>query len=307
MQIEDQLRLAARKLGFAALGFAAAGPAGTMPIYDAWLADGNAGTMHYLTRSRDLRTDPVLILPGIKSVIVAAARYSTHPDPGNGFSTCLAATDYHNVLKTKLSILVHLLHQRVPGAQCRCCVDSAPVLEREWALRAGIGWRGKQGQVITPGGGACCVMGFILTDAELTQSPQLPDGCGDCKLCRDACPTGAIQDNGLIDARLCVSYLTIEHKEDVPPTLRSGIGASICGCDRCTAVCPCNRGLTLPVMPELAPRPMPSVEECVRMDDDAFDAQFRDTPVWRIGAQKLRNNALIAIQNASQAATTPGT
>jgi len=305
MQVEQQLEFAARKLGLAGFGVASAGPSESISIYDEWLAGGNAGSMGYLSRRRDLRTDPVLILPGTKSIIAVAARYATHPDPGNGFSTCVATTDYHDVLRVKLSILTSLLVQHVPGAQCRSCVDSAPLLEREWALRAGIGWRGRQGQVIVPGGGACCVLGFILTDAELKPSEPVADRCEDCTLCMDSCPTGAIQKNGLIDARLCVSYLTIEERGTIPPSLRRGTGKSLCGCDRCTAVCPYNRELTIPVMRELEPRRMPTAEDCLRMDEEAFDTQFRGTPVWRIGVNKLRDTALIAIQNASPAPVVP--
>jgi epoxyqueuosine reductase len=296
--LEARLRDQAARLGFAAVGFAAAGPARTFPIFLDWLFSGRAAGMTYLDRHAGVREDPRRLLPEARTVICAAVRYPANPSPGRGFSTYARNRDYHDVLSRLLRELVGWLRQERPELRARIAVDSAPVLEREWAARAGLGWIGRQGQLVNPAHGACLLLGEALTDLELEPSAPVAEQCGDCRRCVEACPTRAIGGDGHVDARRCLSYLTIEHDGAIPPELHAVMGTTIFGCDACTAVCPWNAGAAEDVLPELAPRPMPSAQELAAMDADAFQRRFCGTPVARSGLERLRRNARIALANA---------
>ncbi|MBT3191683.1 MAG: tRNA epoxyqueuosine(34) reductase QueG, partial [Verrucomicrobia bacterium] len=236
--------------GFAAVGFAAVGPAQSMPVYEQWLAEGFAGEMDYLRRHAALRTHPDHIIPGAKSIIAVAARYPKNENPGAGFSTYARGQDYHDVLRRKLLSLGEFINAFHPLNVCRVCVDSAPLPEREWAMRAGLGWQGKQGQLVNPTAGCCIVLGFLLVDIELEPSVPLENQCGSCQCCMDSCPTGAAMGDARVDARRCLSYLTIEHKGSIPAEWQTAVAGTLFGCDCCTAVCPWNARATAPVMAE---------------------------------------------------------
>lgn len=278
--------------GFAATGIAATAPAQSMAVYADWLAAGMAGDMDYLHRHADLRRNPSTIAPGVRSIIAVAARYPANPAPGHGFSTYARGLDYHDVMRRKLRRVSTTIQAYHPLKVARVCIDSAPLLEREWAMRAGLGWQGKQGQLVNPSAGCCLLLGFLLVDIDLAPSTPLPNQCGDCRRCITACPTGAALGNGRIDARRCISYLTIEHKGEIPASLKPTVAGTLFGCDCCTAVCPWNDTATAPVMPELkATAPLPSVESCRTLTPTAFEARFKNTPVHRTGLQRLQRNA----------------
>jgi len=291
----------ARRLGFAAIGFAQAGASCSGPVLAQWLARGYAGGMDYLFRHAPLRRHPALLVPAVRTVIAVAARYPVNPQPGDGFCMTARTQDYHEVLRGKLRLLAAFIHCLTPLQCARICVDSAPLAEREWALRAGMGWQGRQGQLIIPGAGACTVLGFLLTDAVLTPSAPIGNRCGDCRLCVERCPTRAILPDGRVDARRCISYLTIEHRGDIHPELQAVMGRSLFGCDICTACCPWNRTATAPVMPELAPdaHPLPDAATMATLTPDAFATRFRGTAIKRSGLDRLRRNALIALRGTS--------
>ncbi len=283
--------------GFAAVGFATAGPAESMAVYRQWLMDGMAGDMEYLRRHSELRINPSELATGVKSIIAVAARYPTNPAPGSGFSTYARGLDYHDVIRTKLRGLATFINDRHPLKVHRVCVDSAPLLEREWAIRAGLGWQGKQGQVVSPTAGCCLVLGFLLVDLELPPSEPLPERCGDCHCCTAACPTGAALGEGRVDARRCISYLTIEHKTGIPDDLQEAMAGMLFGCDCCTAVCPWNRRSTAPIMTGLEARTAPpSAEEILGMTEDDFAARFKGTAVYRTGLERLKRNAALGIE-----------
>jgi epoxyqueuosine reductase len=286
----------ARELGFAALGFAAAGPAQTWPRYEAWLTEGCAAGMAYLARNAAPRRDPRELLPECRTVICAAARYPTPATPGRGFAAYAQGADYHDVLRERLRELARRLAVLCPGVRHRVCVDSAPILEREWAARAGLGWIGRQGQLIHPAAGACLLLGELLVSVELPPSPPQPDRCGDCRRCVDACPTRAVREDRTLDARRCVSYLTIEHEGEIPAEWRSAVRGALFGCDRCTAACPWNHADDTEVMPELRPRPMPDAAAVAAMDEAAFEHAFKGTAVYRSGLARLRRHALLETQ-----------
>ena len=296
-QLEARIADQATRLGFAAIGFAAAGPSRTMDIFEKWLAAGFEAGMDFLSRNESLRSDPRQLAPGARTVIVVAARYPVNPRPGEGFAMHARGKDYHLVIREKLKTLARFINRERPLAVSRVCVDSAPVLEREWAVAAGVGWRGRQGQIVNAGCGCCLLLGELLVDLALRPSRPVANQCGNCRLCLDACPTGALQGNGQVDAGKCVSYLTIEHKGEMPRELEPAIGEALFACDRCTAVCPWNRFGNDRIMPEFQPRPMPSPAECLRMNDAEFRTRFKDTTVCRTGLVRLQRNARIALAN----------
>ena len=289
--LTDQVLAQARELGFVAAGVAAAAPSETISHYRRWLESGYAADMAYMARHADLRADPRLLTPGMASVIVVAARYPVNPDCSRGFSMYARGRDYHDVLRDKLGLLADFLHARAPLKVRRICVDSAPLLEREWAVRAGVGWRGRQGQIVNPDAGCCLLLGALLVDAPLDASAACPNQCGTCRRCLDACPTGALCEDGLLDARKCISYLTIEHKGEIPEELRCAVRGRLFGCDACTAVCPWNQRGEDRVMPELASVPMPDAAEILAMPEAEFARRFSGTAIARTGLNRLQRNA----------------
>ena len=297
----DDILQKARELGFAAAGVAMVGHAATLDRFDAWIAAGCASGMDYLSGRRDLRADPRRFAPGARSIIAVAARYPRHPQPGTGFSSYSWGGDYHNVLRDRLRRLTGWIRQTVRLQTARIAVDSAPLLEREWALRAGIGWRGRQGQVVNQKAGACLVLGFLLVDIELTPTPPAANRCGTCRRCLDACPTNALRPDGTVDARRCISYWTIEHRGPIPTEVAPLLGQSLFGCDRCTAACPWNRFGEDCVLPEFrVAAPLPDSHACIAITDVDFLRRFTETAVQRIGPDGLRRNAAVAVANEEQ-------
>lgn len=291
----------ALRLGFAAAGFAEAGNAPGSEVFERWLDQGYAADMDYLHRHAPIRCHPSNITPDVRSLIAVAARYPVNPHPGHGFCMTAQALDYHDIVRHKLRALVAYINTKHPLKTARICIDSAPLPEREWAQRAGIGWQGRQGQLISPIAGACTVLGFILTELPLQPSTPLDNRCGDCRLCVTSCPSCAIlPDSRQIDSRRCLSYLTIEHDGDIPETFRQAIGQTLFGCDICTTVCPWNQTATAPIMPELCPRPtpLPTAGEILSFSPESFTERFRDTVVKRSGNERLQRNARIVQMNS---------
>lgn len=286
------------KLGFAAIGFVAAGSSQTGARFNTWLKQGYAGEMTYLARHALLRANLRQIMPEARSIIVVAARYPADQIVAP-FSNYCRGRDYHNVLRSRLECLAQKIAANVNVPLIfRICVDSAPVLEREWAVRAGLGWIGKQGSLVHPEWGCTLFLGELLVNLELAPSKIKPGQCGACRRCVEACPTGAIQPDGFVDARRCIAYLTIEHKGAIPEDLQSLMGASLFGCDRCTAVCPYNREGNDAILSEFKPhgRPMPTAEECLAMSADDFRQRFRGMAVYRSGLAQLKRNAAAVLR-----------
>ncbi len=297
MTLEQAIVAEAKNLGFDAVCFVPAGPSTTMALFDQWIESGYAASMDYLSRSRRLRADARNIESRARSIIVVSARYPTNPEPGGGISFLARGRDYHKVMLERLRKLAAAIFALRPTGLVKPQVDSTPLPERELAIRAGIGWRGRQGQVISPTAGACIVLGELLVDFELQPTVPIPSQCGDCRLCIEACPTHAILPSGLVDARRCVSYLTVEYKGDFTPEMRSMIGTSLFGCDRCTAVCPWNQKATTPTLQGLEPMPIPSPGEILQMSNADFRRRFDETSIRRLGLSRLQRNALAALHN----------
>ncbi|MBA4387005.1 MAG: tRNA epoxyqueuosine(34) reductase QueG [Verrucomicrobia bacterium] len=292
MTIEDRIINEAARLGFCSAGFARVTPVQSAGIFQKWLDEGNNAGMDYLRKNERLRQNPANLAGGAVTAIVVAASYQVNNEPGIGFATYARGIDYHDVLRLKLDALAHFISSITKTRTARVCVDSAPVAERDLAIAAGIGWRGRQGQVVNPDFGCCLLLGELLTDIDLPPSAPLENGCGSCELCLKACPTGALQQDGLVDCRKCISYLTIEHKGDFSPQQAASLGGAVFGCDLCTAVCPWNRKTAdRRIMPELAPRPTPAPGEIMAMTPAGFSSRFTHTPIARLGLDRLKRNA----------------
>ena len=298
----------ALELGFLAVGIATLERNPHADDLDRWLAAGYAGTMTYLHRQAPQRKEPRRIVPEAKSAVVTLTNYFHGADPG--VSTGRVAqyawsADYHRVLGRRLERLAVAIREIAPGARTRCYVDAGPAPERELARRAGLGWIGKNMMLIHPELGSFTFIGVILTDAEL--APDLPfgaDHCGTCRRCLDACPTDAFVGAGVMDARRCISYLTIEHRGEFSDAEREMLGDWVFGCDVCQDVCPWNVKFARATQdPDLAPRPelaAPDLTALLQMDQETFTRRYRDTPFERPGYRGMRRNAAARLGGTGQ-------
>lgn len=306
----------ARALGFDAVGITSLDPPPHTDALDRWLAKGMAGTMRYMHRQAERRKRPATIAPGAAHAVVVLRYYSAAEPtrrPGTGRVARYArARDYHHVLRDPLEQLAAFLQSLGDRETlARAYVDAGPVPERELAQRAGLGWIGKNTMLIDPARGSWSFIGTILTDLPLAHDPPFEtDHCGSCTRCLDACPTDAFPEPHVLDARRCISYLTIEHRGSVDSTLQPQMGAWVFGCDICQDVCPWNikfaSSVTSPLPGEAALAALDLVE-LARMDDEEFDRRFGWTPLERPGAAGMRRNARIAARNQGLAVPCPTT
>lgn len=244
--LAQMIRAEALRLGFSACGFAKAEPVSDemAQTVDHWVEQGYHAGMGYMERNRHLRLDPTQLVPGCRTLIVTALNYypkQTLPKEDYQIAYYAYGKDYHRVVKDKLHQLSAYIKGLVPEVQGRAFCDTAPLLERYWAMKAGLGFIGQNRTLIIPGKGSYCFLGVLAVDLELQESHHdMPTSCGNCKRCLIACPTGALTKEG-IDCRRCLSYLTIEHRGEIPDEMGEKIGNRIYGCDTCQRVCPHNR------------------------------------------------------------------
>lgn len=308
-----EIREEALRLGFFRIGFA---PVGRFPHethFKSWLENGFHGGMHYLERQASKRMDPGLVLAGARSVIVLALNYSfdctLEESSVNGrISRYAWGGDYHPIVKSRLNRLLEFIYSQVPDAHGLSSVDSGPVMEKSWGAQASIGWMGKQTILITRDHGSRFFIGVILLDIELIYDQKGKDFCGTCDRCIRACPSRAITAPYVLDARRCISYLTVEFRGVIPRELRPLIGNRIYGCDDCQDVCPWNRKPVLGTVKELKPR----VENCApqllclaAISREEFDRRFADSPIHRITRDVFVRNIMIALGNSSQSECVP--
>ena len=298
-----ELKRRARALGFTATGVARPERNPHAAELDRWLADGHAGTMTYLHRQSEKRKDPRKIMPEAKTAVVTLTNYfhgarvaSPAATPRGQVAQYAWSADYHDVLGDRLEQLATAIRELVPGATTRCYVDAGPVPERELAQLAGLGWIGKNMMLIHPEIGSFTFIGVVLSDADL--EPDLPfeaDRCGTCRRCLDACPTQAFVGERDLDARACISYLTIEHRGEFTDTQASQVGGWVFGCDVCQDVCPWNVSFAQPTHDAaFAPRPevaRPDARELATMDETDFQRRYAGTPFTRPGYRGIRRNA----------------
>jgi epoxyqueuosine reductase len=312
------IKARARELGFELVGIAPAERPEHADFYLEWLERQYNGEMAYLTRDDAVarRLNPVEALPGARFIIVVAMSYaSDDAGPVDVPSRAVIAryargTDYHTVFEEKLDQLASTIRALAGEATAtRCYVDYGPVLERDHAQRAGIGWIGKNTCLIHPDLGSYVFVGEILTDADLqADEPFLADHCGSCDRCIWACPTGAIEEPRVLDARLCISYLTIELRGPIPIELRPAIGNRIFGCDLCQEVCPWNREAPNTNEPRFEARAdvgVPELVELMRLSEEEFAVRYADSPLARTKRRGLLRNVAVALGNWADPAAVP--
>lgn len=300
----------ALEVGFDRVGIAPAEPPAHADFLDEWLGRGYAGEMLYIHRHREKRLDPSRLLPGAHSVIgVAMNYYQADPTVDKDrpsevqarFARYAWGADYHRVVRERLDAIAGQLANRIGIAfEVKPFVDTAPVLERPLAQAAGLGWVGKNTLLIAPGLGSYVFLGGLITTLELEPDVPADDRCGRCRRCMDACPTGAIVEPHVLDARRCIAYLTIEHRQSVPTELRSLMGTWVFGCDICQQVCPHNHHLANsghPAFEAKSPAPTIAAAEMLSWCDEAYMTLTHDRALRRANKRMLCRNAAIVLGN----------
>jgi epoxyqueuosine reductase len=301
-----QIKAQAFGLGFDLVGISTLGPPETAGEFDHWLANGYAGEMHYLERGADLRRDARRPEPGMQSAIVVAMNYGGR-QPAGPIARYARGDDYHDVMREKLNELGRWFVEASGGtARTRSYVDTGPVLERDLARHAGLGWFGKNTNLINPNIGSFFFIGALFTDAELeADAPFEADRCGTCTRCLDACPTQAFTAPRTLDATRCISYLTIELKGEIPLEFRAAIGELLYGCDICQDVCPWNVKFSQELKePAFAAREAIAgkdartlAREILAMNDEDYRTTFKGSPMKRAKLAGLKRNAAIVLAN----------
>lgn len=297
--------------GFDLVGIAPAGPSETATVLDRWINLGMHGEMGYMEDTRHLRSDPRHLLAGCRSVVAVAMSYHTSEPPSTTLTTTEGRAwvsryawgrDYHRLFKKKLVRLGRWLAESRPDCGWRACVDTAPILEREWAARAGLGWIGKNTMLLNRKLGSELFLGLLLTDVELSPDRPVPEHCGTCTACLDDCPTGAFPEPRTLDARRCIGYLTVEHRSELPAERVGDMGVMIAGCDICQEVCPWTRRSPADLHAEFAPHPdrlRPLLSELEALTEDLYRQWRRGSALNRISYAQFRRNLAVARRNHS--------
>ncbi len=313
-KLEDRIRAKAAELGFAACGLARAdaAPRAGERLHQ-WLADGRHGDMIWMEERKHHRESPAGLWPEVRSIIALGLSYAPKDDPlrladegGVGrISVYAQGGDYHDVMKRALKALGRWLAKEA-GCDLKVFVDTAPVMEKPLAEAAGLGWQGKHTNLVSRTAGSWLFLGAIYTTLDLAPDTPGSDSCGSCTACQTACPTDAFPAPYQLDARRCISYLTIEHAGPIPLEFRRGIGNRIYGCDDCLAVCPWNKfAVAAQANLAFAPRAelvAPGLADLLALDDAGFRQVFAGSPIKRIGRDKMTRNALIAAGNSGEPA-----
>jgi epoxyqueuosine reductase len=320
--LADEVKAESRAAGFDMCGISTSAPfVQEGRALSEWVAHDYHGEMAYMARNAPRSPDPQKVVPDVRALVVVGLYYGeavpgqalpesgAQGTPRGRVSRYAWGEDYHAVMEPGLRRLAQFLLDR--GARAaRYYVDTGPVIDRAAARRAGIGWYGKNTMIITRRGyGSWVFLGEILTDLPLPADPAARGSCGECRLCLDACPTGAIVDPYVVDARRCISYLTIEHRGAIPREIRPQIGDHIFGCDICQTVCPHNVKTVARTHPELAPRPgvgaRPELIPLLNISEEEFRRRFRGSPVTRTKRRGLRRNVAVALGNLADPAAVP--
>jgi len=278
---------------------------------DNFLAEGAHGDMAWLANTAERRASPLALWPDVRSVIMLGMNYGPDTDPlailnareRAAISVYAKGDDYHELIKSRLKMLARWLTANA-GGDVKVFVDTAAVMEKPLAARAGLGWQGKHTNLVSRQYGSWLFLGAIFTTLELPDDQAEPDSCGSCRACLDICPTAAFPAPYRLDARRCISYLTIEHKGPIPRDLRAAIGNRIYGCDDCLAVCPWNKFASQGREAKLSARDAlraPRLADLARLNDAQFRTLFSNTSIKRTGRDRFVRNVLIAIGNSTDA------
>jgi epoxyqueuosine reductase len=304
----DHARRLAREIGFDLVGIAGDEAPPELSFFREWVGRGHAGEMQYLTEQVGRRSDLHTAFPWARSVVCVGLQYDTPhpysteaPSDRGWISRYAWGDDYHDVMKTMLDRVVERLRAAVGPFEARTYVDTGPLVERAWAAAAGLGAWGKNTCLLHPEHGSWFFLGEIVTDLEMESDAPRTDMCGTCTACLDACPTGALPAPGVLDARRCISYLTIELRGPLPEDQREGVGRHVFGCDICQDVCPWNRRRRRRGEAPFEPRPgalAPDLADLAGLDDAGFRERFRRSPVKRTKRRGLLRNVAVALGNA---------
>ncbi len=321
---KDQLRSQAMSLGFSLFGVASAQSAPGYTHLLEWIERGYAGEMSYIPKRSSAYEHPDSVLAGCNSVIMLAMPYTANPrttrsksdselERGNETSPssqsnigsyATGQVDYHDLIRQRLNALIHFLESMYPSSQNRGVVDTAPLLERDFARLAGLGWIGKNTLLLNRTAGSYFFLAALLTSVPFAaDNPFEEDHCGSCTACLDACPTSAFVEPRVLDASRCISYLTIEYRGIIPSHLSEKMDGWIFGCDVCQMVCPWNRKREVEVPSELRATDLMelgSLEHWLKMDETTFRKLYRHTPFWRTKLKGMQRNAMIAVVHANR-------
>jgi epoxyqueuosine reductase len=310
--LKETIKAKSKQLGFILAGVTTPEPPPHYSTFENWLAQDHHGEMNYLARerSRTRRADPRQILPQCKSILVLATPYSSPTGRGQAEGTIASyawGDDYHNVLPARMKELIQFIEEQVGApVKNRWYTDTGPILERDLAQRAGIGWIGKNTCLIHPKHGSYFLLSEILLDLTLQPDPPfVTDHCGTCRRCIEACPTDCILPDRTIDARRCISYLTIELKGEVPTELREKIGSWVFGCDICQMVCPWNRFASEGDSAFGDENPLPSLTDELAITTQEFNLRFKRSPVKRAKRRGYLRNVAVALGNTGDMYTLP--
>lgn len=302
------IKARAAELGLDACGITSADPARHADFYRQWTSDGKAGEMAWLSREPERRTDPRVVLPGAKSIIVVGLNYWQPQPPGRGrIARYALGEDYHHVLLEKLETLAAEMTEA--GSQAKVYVDTGPILEKPLAERAGVGWQGKSTMLINTRLGPWMLLGEIITTLDLEPDAPQNDHCGSCSRCITACPTGAITAPYQLDARRCIAYLTIELKGSIPEEMRPLIGDRVYGCDECLDVCPWNRFAQTTRESRFLAKPeedgRDQLHSLLEITQPEFKRRFAKSPILRVKRRGLLRNVCVVLGNIGTADDLP--
>lgn len=305
-QLTETLRREAQQLGFVHFGVTPAVVSTGFPNLVDWIESGFAGEMSYFQDRQEAYRHPSGVLPAARSIVVLVYPYAAANPPPIEMGEAKIARyvwgkdDYHDVIHPKLKRLCRIIRQSSPDAKTRGIVDTAPLMEREFAELAGLGWRGKNTLLLNKYLGSYFFLACLLTSLDLpSDAPHETSHCGTCTACLQACPTDAFPQPGVLDATRCISYLTIEHRDSIPMELRPGIGDWLFGCDVCQEVCPWNSKPSHNADTPLDPLDRLQLVELFAIDDETFRERFRKTPLWRTRRRGILRNAAIVLGNQS--------
>lgn len=312
--LTNKIRSKARELGFSGCGFSKAAPLDKEAFrLEQWLNQNLHGSMGWMENHFEKRIDPTLLVPGAKSVVSVIAGYrfeknEVHDKTAKGpkIAKYARGRDYHKVFKNRLKKLFNYLKEEVGDIEGRYFVDSAPVMDKAWAQRSGLGWLGKNGNLLNKSHGSWFLIGEMIVDVPFVYDGPVTDHCGTCTRCMDACPTNAIHEPYRIDSRRCISYLTIELKEKMAPEFEELIGEWVFGCDICQDVCPWNRNAAMGQIDDLKPRERvinTPPTQWSQLNEKKFEKIFEGSAVRRAGYKLFTHNASVAEKNIEKQET----
>lgn len=313
LQLSSQIRAEALRLGFIGVGIASASPLPNDEYFATWLEKGFHGEMRYMERQAQKRLDPGRVLANARSLLVLALNYYTGDTAANApmkgrISRYGWGDDYHSIVGDRLKVLLDFIQRVEPSVQGICYADTGPIMEKVWGARTALGWMGKHTNLIARNWGSWFFIGVILLDRELEHDSRAGDFCGTCRRCIETCPTGAIVAPYVLDARLCISYLTIELRGPIPRSLRPLMGNRIFGCDDCQEACPWNRFAIKTSEKGFRAREgnlMPDLTPLVRITPDEFKKRFKSSPIWRATRDGFIRNVVVALGNSGGVEAVP--